>query len=322
MTVADRIPILPMSGAPPTDPSQTGAAPLTAGAIVVIHNPAAGRGRGRLVEAVMAELARRGGSVRLDRTNGTGDARRLAENAARDGAVTVVVAGGDGTINEVANGLAGAGAALAVVPIGTANVLALELGLPRTPGAIAALALKASQRRIALGELRAGGAARRFLLMAGIGFDARVVANLSVPLKRATGKLAYVWQALVEWARNRPVALRVTAGGAVYECASLVVAKSRSYGGRFTIAPNASLAAESFEVVLFRSGTRLAILRYALALLLGRLDRLRDVTIVTAREIAIEGPLETHVHIDGDLAGRLPARLVIASEQLSLRAPP
>ena len=288
--------------------------------LLVIYNPIAGRRRGGLLARVSAALAAAGVHVRTAATGARGDAARLAR-AARDGG-TIAVAGGDGTINEAINGIAGGSARLALIPLGTANVLAAELGLPGDADALARIAAGDTVRAIHLGEAALSEATRRFSMMAGVGFDAHVVANVPLGLKRAAGKLAYGWQTLVEWLRLGPRRYRVTADGAEYDCASAILAKGRFYAGRYVAAPEASLDRSSFELVLFEQGGRLAVLRYALALGLGRLHRATGVRILRARDIAIEGAAGEPVHADGDLIGTLPARFTIAPERLSVLVAP
>jgi YegS/Rv2252/BmrU family lipid kinase len=301
----------------------------TARALVIIHNPTAGRRRGHYLARVMAALAAEGVAAETLLTAARGDARRLAQAESARGR-TIAVAGGDGTINEAINGIAGAGAAraarLAIIPLGTANVLANELGLPKAPAAVARIAAGDATRAIHLGKIVGGGVARRFAMMAGVGFDAHVVANLPVPLKRAlarlgAGKLAYAWQTLVEWLRLRPRRYRVVADGAVYHCASAIIAKGHFYAGRYVAAPEAALERDSFELVLFERGGRAAVLRYALALGLGRLAKAKGIRIVRAREIAIDGEASEPVHADGDAVSTLPVRVSIAKERLAVACP-
>src|SRR5262249_28126193 len=155
-------------------------------------------------------------------TGARGDATRIARAA--HGIGTIAVAGGDGTINEAINGLAGSSARLAVIPLGTANVLAAELGLPEDARGIARTAAAGAVREIHLGEAALDGTRRRFAMMAGVGFDAHVVKHVPLRLKRAAGKLAYVSQMMIEWLRHRPRRYRVIADGAVFDCASAIIA--------------------------------------------------------------------------------------------------
>jgi diacylglycerol kinase family enzyme len=204
-------------------------------------------------------------------------------------------------------------------------VLAGEIGRGTAPEAVARAAVSGTPRRICLGEAATRAGTRRFAMMAGVGFDAHVVANLSLPLKRKAGKLAYGWQMLVEWARLPPRRYGVTADGARFDCASAIVANGRRYGGRYVAAPDASLDRDSFELVLFERGGRWAVLRYAVALGLGRLHTAKGVRILTAREISIEGDDDGSdgaepVHADGDIIGTLPARFTIAPARLAVMA--
>ena len=193
---------------------------------------------------------------------------------------------------------------------------------PADAGAIARIAAGDAVRAIHLGQAEIGGAVRRFSMMAGAGFDAHVVANVPPGLKRAAGKLAYGWQTFVEWVRLRPLRYRITADGAAYECASAILAKGRFYAGRYVAAPKASLDRASFELVLFEKGGRWAVLRYALALALGRLHTANGVRVLRAREVSIAGADGEPVHADGDPIGTLPARFTIAPERLNVLVAP
>src|SRR6185312_7997435 len=114
----------------------------------------------------------------------------------------IVAAGGDGTINEVANGLLAAIASgrrappLGIVPMGTANVLARELDILGSPHKIVRMLLEGRVVPIRLGRADSSAGTRHFIMMAGIGFDAHVVATVSLALKRWVGKGAYVISSL------------------------------------------------------------------------------------------------------------------------------
>src|SRR5690606_11839998 len=119
---------------------------------------------------------------------------------------------GDGTINEVVNGLKGTGLALGVIPLGTANVVADEIGLGKDPREVARVLAKGPLRPIHVGV--ANG--RRFVMMAGIGFDANVVSRVSLALKKVLGPLAYIWTAGVQGFRDPFARCAVTVDGRGY----------------------------------------------------------------------------------------------------------
>ncbi|MFN4282064.1 MAG: diacylglycerol/lipid kinase family protein [Alphaproteobacteria bacterium] len=298
--------------------------------MLLVFNPTAGRRKGKL-DAIMSALAARGWNVTLRETAYAGDATRIARELT-EGYDVLAVAGGDGTLNEAANGLAdgqgggegtGKMPALAVLPFGTANVLAHEIGLGIDETRVAAAAADGRPTEIYLGQAHyfGGRHPRRFLLMAGVGFDAAVVAGVSGGLKRRLGKGAYVWRMIVELFRYDFPPFVVTVDGAEYPCASAVVAKGHYYGGRFVCAPDARLTDDDFQVCLFLSKGRFAVLRYALALGLGALHKLPDVKLVRGRNVRIDGPQGAPVQGDGDIIAALPAALSVVAEPIRVMYP-
>jgi len=294
--------------------------------LLVIYNPTAGGSRRRRFEAVLAGLADRGCQMDVRPTTAAGDAAvfaRTADPAAHD---LVVAAGGDGTINEVVNGLLtlnreGGEAAppLAVLPLGTANVLAAELGLDLDPAQIARVIAEGPALPVSLGRAEAAnGEGRAFSLMAGAGFDARVVAGIDLRVKRLIGKGAYVLQGLYQMSREKPPPLKVTVDGQIYEAASVVVSNARFYGGRYLLAPEASLTDPLLHVCLFRHGDTCHILRYAMALQCGRLRQDDNFRIVTGRDIRIEGDPAAPLQADGDIIAQLPVRIFALPDALRM----
>ena len=151
---------------------------VAAKSMLLIVNPTAGRRRRGLVDAVASRVRAEGWTVDVVETQAAGDARRLAETCDASRYGVIAVAGGDGTINEVINGLAGRGAdapAVGIVPLGTANVLAHELGLGFSAAAVARTMIAGRPVLMRPGEAVNGAGARCFSLMAGAGFDAKVV---------------------------------------------------------------------------------------------------------------------------------------------------
>ena len=110
----------------------------------------------------------------------------------------VIAAGGDGTVRAVAEALTGSGIALALLPSGTGNLLARNLDLTLDDLAHSIhLALSGNARKIDVGMIdirREDGSTdtNAFLVMAGLGVDAKMVENTNEDLKKRVGWLAYV----------------------------------------------------------------------------------------------------------------------------------
>jgi YegS/Rv2252/BmrU family lipid kinase len=295
--------------------------PRPARRLLVIHNPTAGRRRRRQLDDVVAAAIGLGAEVTCRETGRRGDAEDFAALAAGGGYDAVVAAGGDGTVNEVLNGLGSGGGnrpELGVIPLGTANVLACEIGLdPDDVEQVARTLVFGRSRRVHVGLANR----RRFLLMAGAGLDAHVVAGVSTALKRRAGKLAYVVESLRQAVGYDFPKLTIRADGVEYEGRMAVACKGRFYGGPFIAAPDADLAAPSLELCILPNPGVAGMLRYGLALPLGKLPALPEVRVVSARHILITGPRGAPVQGDGDIVARLPAEISIADETVDLICP-
>ncbi|MDJ0324716.1 diacylglycerol kinase family protein [Cryobacterium sp. PH31-AA6] len=121
-----------------------------------------------------------------------------AQEALDAGVDLVIVAGGDGTVRAVAEIVHESAASLALLPSGTGNLFArnLELTLDDVEDAIRT-AFTGVKRPVDLGliEIRHGDGSltkHAFLVMAGLGLDAKMLANTDEELKKKVGWLAYV----------------------------------------------------------------------------------------------------------------------------------
>lgn len=133
----------------------------------------------------------------------------LVRQAVRAGAQLVFVCGGDGTVLSCVNSLVGTDVALAVLPSGTGNLLAANLGLSTDLGTGLQVALERGRRRLDVGEFEG----RYFTVMAGMGFDAQMLAATSETTKKRIGWPAYVIGA-ARHLRDRPMRLEISIDGA------------------------------------------------------------------------------------------------------------
>jgi diacylglycerol kinase family enzyme len=202
--------------------------------------------------------------------------------------------------------------------MGTANVLALELDLPNEPRAAADLVVHGESLLVQLPRVNG----RSFVLMAGVGFDARVVEAVTPPLKKKLGKLAYVWKTLIGFRRYSRTFYRIDIDGAEHRAASAVIANGRLYGGRFSFASEARLDSPLLHVCLLGKTGAWNALRYAVGLVRGRLADYPDVTIVTGRSIHIDGDPSEPVQADGDIICRLPVDIEAAQASVRIICPP
>jgi len=289
--------------------------------IAVIFNPAAGRRRHRRLRATLRALAELGLTATVTETGGPGEAERIARHLASVERATVVVAGGDGTINEAVNGLLSAPdplPALAVIPLGTANVLAHEIGLGTDPRTVARTIAVGRRLRVRPGRING----RHFMMMVGAGFDGAVVAGIAPAWKRRAGRMAYAMQTLIEaWRYPFPI-LGGAVDGRSFAARWVVVCRGRHYGGPFVVAPGADLADPVLSIRLLPGRGPWQVLRYGLALVTGRMDRLSDLVAERGARVRIDASAGISVQGDGDLVAHLPAEIDLAERAIELLVPP
>jgi diacylglycerol kinase family enzyme len=184
-----------------------------------------------------------------------------ARRAIADGVDVVLAAGGDGTVRAVAEALRGSDVAIALLPAGTGNLLARNLDMILTHLADSVdLAFGGTDRRIDMGVIeldRPDGSAEEhaFLVMAGFGLDAKMIANARPELKKRVGWLAYV-DAIARALRDTDrVRMRVRVDGGEERTASvhtLIAGNCGALPGNVLLLPDAEIDDGLFDVVTLR----------------------------------------------------------------------
>jgi YegS/Rv2252/BmrU family lipid kinase len=250
------------------------------------------------------------------RPDDTGE--RLAREAVRSGVDLVLASGGDGTITACAGGVAGSGVPLGVLPCGTGNLLARNLGLPLSLDEALTVALTGSDRRLDVGIAND----RPFVVMAGIGFDAEMLADASEQLKKHLGWAAYMVSAL-RHLRDRParVTLR-TEGGPPrrYWASGVIIGNVGSLQGNVPLLPDARPDDGVLDIAVLAAWEWTGWLRLATDVLLRRSSG--RLTHLTCRELLVDVGRARPWQVDGDVVGssrRL--KVTVRPQTLMLRVP-
>jgi diacylglycerol kinase family enzyme len=259
-------------------------------------------------------------------------------DAVAKGADVVIAIGGDGTVRAVAEGLVGTGIPMGLIPLGTGNLLARNLDLPLSdPTASLRTALEGRDRTIDVGWLRvhrwqseiddpvtdAADALVEeelprdhiFLVIAGLGFDAAMVADTDEQLKARVGWIAYFVSGMRHLhGRRTRVHVRLDDQPMTStRLRSLLIGNCGKLPGGITLLPDAVLDdgwldiaaidtrggiagwAQLFgEVMLQGAG-----MRNDLPAKIGRIDHTR------AQEVRVVVQGGEHVQVDGDIVGRV-----------------
>ena len=175
----------------------------------VVVNPTKIDDQASFVEAVERAMRQHGWSDPLWlETTAEDPGRSQAEHAVQAGADLVLACGGDGTVTACAEGVAGSNVPLGILPLGTGNLLARNVGLPQDWPEALAVALTGVGQPLDSGTVNG----RSFVVMAGLGLDARMLQDTSEPLKRRLGWAAYAVSVL-RHLRDRPMRVTVAADG-------------------------------------------------------------------------------------------------------------
>ncbi len=308
--------------------------------VALIYNPASGQYSARRKSAIQDALAvfrEAGVAAEAFETGAPGSAVTLAAEAVREGFDAILACGGDGTVHEIAQTLVGTEVALGVVPLGTANALASDLGLIASPSKVARKLLDATRARVSVGRIHfrdneGNPGSRYFIVAAGIGADALLMAQLDARLKRRFGYLLYLIKAFHIWATSSfPLFEAVLpanghGGGRVVDVSQLLAVRVRSFGGVLrTLAPGASLRNGSLSLLAFKTQSRLHYLRFLLAAIAGRQTFKGAVELLQTPTIECRsrnGSREAlFVEADGEVLGSLPVRLDVVPHSLTLLVP-
>jgi diacylglycerol kinase family enzyme len=301
---------------------------------LLVINPRASRlrdadRRRAIVEAVAGAVRERSGRE----PRALDDTQDVA-TAALEGLTTaplVVAIGGDGTVRHAAGILAGRSVPMAIVPAGTGNVFAGSLGIRGLRSALTAIR-DGEPRTIDLGRAawgRPGAPAPDgqdvFVVAAGVGLDARIMAAAHEELKQRLRFGAYVGATLRELTRLAPTDFVITADDETIERHGHLVLVANAgqiipgrLGPREPIDPT-----DGYLDLIVVGGRGIATGLRSAADLLFRAGEL-DGTAVRRRvhDVRIEAEPAQLVETDGDLhgAGWLEAR--IERGAMSLLLPP
>lgn len=167
----------------------------------------------------LAEVSSGWGETRWYETSVDDWGQGVTRQALDAGADVVMAAGGDGTVRAVAEALRGTGVPIGLIPSGTGNLLARNLSITlNNMDAAVATAFTGAVRAIDVGmaEISRDDGDREehaFLVMAGLGLDAKMIAMTNSRLKKAVGWLAYVDSTIRALPEIKAVDLRYSVDG-------------------------------------------------------------------------------------------------------------
>lgn len=314
---------------------------------LIIANPQAGVSAGRisrtrLINSAVRHLEYYGRRVEVYLEDSSQAVSDRAEWGARHGYHFIVAAGGDGTVNAVVNGLMRlhesepellAEIALGVLPIGTGNVFASNVGIAKSWRGACKILRDGHTRRIDVGIAHAQDAAslhtasfetRYFLLMAGLGFDAKVIEDTGLRLKFFLRDFAYVLKTLqnVVLHQGAQMTLHLDGKRRFSQLAWLVmIGNAASYAWDIKVTSRARLDDGLLDVCLMPFHNKLISIQQALQVLMGQHVERGIAQYWQVKSVRIESTPPVPIQLDGDEWGHTPAEFSVLHNALRVLAP-
>ena len=257
------------------------------------------------------------------------------KEALAQGATIVIAVGGDGTVRAVARSLVGTQIPMGLLPLGTGNLLARNLDIPISELDEAfELILNGPHRKIDVGwlELQNSKDKHIFLVIAGLGFDAAMIADADDALKKRMGWMAYFLSGLKHLHGKRlRLHIRLDDSQRVSaQARTILIGNCGRLPGGITLIPEAQIDDGTLDVAVI--DTRASVVGWAQ--LFGEVvlqgfgvsnnypRKIGRINHAQAKRVLIETDDLRQVQVDGDVLGETKAiRTWVEPGALIIKAP-
>lgn len=253
--------------------------------------------------------------IDISRTKKAGDGTILAKKAKNYD--IVIAAGGDGTINEVINGL-DAKTKLGIIPIGSGNVFAKELKIPLQTRKACEVILKEKTKKVDLGTINN----KKFIFVAGIGFDAHAITNMKPKLKGLIGKHSYTVAGLKTLFQHKPEELDIKINGKKQEKGYFaIISNVKRYGGNIKITPEAELDDGYLDLCIFKNKDVWSIMKYVVGAASGTISKIKEIKQYKIKKAEIKSKNRVLFHTDAEIGGTTPVKISVLPKKLEIITP-
>ncbi|MDO5286299.1 MAG: diacylglycerol kinase family protein [Actinomycetia bacterium] len=229
---------------------------------------------------------------------------QMARDAIAKQADLVLVAGGDGTVRVVCSELVGTQIPVGLIPAGTGNLFARNLGVSRDEQRAFEVAFSGQATPVDVVRFTTDDRCEHFLVMSGMGVDAKVMSDTRPELKKLVGSAAYFLAAAQQLgAHPYPVTVTVDGGEPLQRSALLaLVGNVGTLQGGIRIFPSAT-ADDGLLDVLIGSPTSVTDWAKVASGLLGG-AQVEPLEYAQGRHVVFEVDDPVEYQLDGDAAGR------------------
>jgi YegS/Rv2252/BmrU family lipid kinase len=213
---------------------------------------------------------------------------------------------------------------LAVLPRGTGMDFIRTHGIPRRPEDALRVARNGSARTIDVGRVEYAQGVRYFANVGSVGMSAAVAERANGMSKALGGKATFFYaltRTFLAW-RNTHVTVDLADGthreGRMHD---VIVANGQWHGGAMWLAPDARADDGELDVVLIGDIDKRDFLTTAPKIYKGTYLAHPKVELLRSRSVAVTGPEELPIELDGEQVGTTPARFEVVPGALRVRVP-
>lgn len=178
----------------------------------------------------------------------------------------LVVAGGDGSfslaINEIIKNDLNE-KLIGFIPIGTANILKFEAGINNKVNDIYNVLVSENFKKVNLAKIND----RYFFLMAGIGFDSKIVKSVTNQLKKYLGKIIFILKGLQYFLFLKNNKMKIEIDNEEVLADWILCANSKYYAGSYNITKETDIFDSKLIAFIFEDLTRIKLLQYIFLIL-------------------------------------------------------
>ena len=244
-------------------------------------------------------------SVDYFETKTINQAKKIFKNFNQKNYDRLIVAGGDGSVSFAINELIKNNFnfkddfAIGYIPAGTANLLQAELSMNKKVDDIVNVLVSNNYKSSNLVKINEN----YFFLMAGIGWDAKIVHSINSKIKKILGKIIFGIKGFQYFLFMNNKKLNVTFDGQFYQADWILSSNTKYYAGHHKI-NKTNIFEDKLVTYIFKDLTRISLL-YSIFLIIlnGDLSKNKNVITTYAQNITIDGNDLIPVQIDGDNFG-------------------
>ncbi len=271
----------------------------------MIYNLSSSSGRkSKFINRVLSKL-KENNSVDYFETKTINQAKKIFKDFNQKNYDRLIVAGGDGSVSFAINQLIKNNFnfkddfALGYIPAGTANLLQAELSMNKKVDDIVNVLVSNNYKSSNLVKINEN----YFFLMAGIGWDAKIVHSINSKIKKILGKIIFGIKGFQHFLFMDNKKLNVNFDGQFYQADWILSLNTKYYAGHHKI-NKTNIFENKLVTYIFKDLTRINLL-YSIFLIIinGDLSKNKNVITTYSQNITIDRNDLIPVQIDGDNFG-------------------